>query len=104
MADIFISYAQADRDWVKILARAFEAEGFSVWWDMKVLPGDEFGDIVVREIAASKCVVVVWSKNSVGSDWVYGEADEARRAKKLIPVLKDQVPPPTAFRRVHTAD
>jgi hypothetical protein len=98
MADIFISYAQADRSWVKTLAGALEAEGLSVWWDMKVLPGDEFGDLVTREIANSHNVVVVWSGNSVGSDWVYGEADEARRTKKLIPVPKDQVQPPTAFR------
>jgi hypothetical protein len=104
MADIFISYSQADRAWVERLARLIEAQGFSVWWDVKVLPGDEFGDMVVKEIATSKCVVVVWSKHSVQSDWVYGEADEARRAKKLVPVIKDEVHLPTAFRKIHTAD
>jgi hypothetical protein len=104
MADIFISYSQADRDWVEKLARLIEKEGFSVWWDIKVLPGDEFGDLVVKEIATSKCVVVVWSKHSVQSDWVYGEADEARKTKKLVPVIKDEVHLPTAFRKIHTAD
>ena len=104
MADIFISYSQADRDWVEKLARLIEKEGFSVWWDIKVLPGDEFGDMVVREIATSKCVVVVWSKHSVQSDWVYGEADEARKTKKLVPVIKDEVHLPTAFRKIHAAD
>ena len=104
MADIFISYSQADRDWVEKLARLIEKEGFTVWWDIKVLPGDEFGDLVVKEIATSKCVVVVWSKHSVQSDWVYGEADEARKTKKLVPVIKDEVHLPTAFRKIHTAD
>lgn len=104
MADIFISYAQADRDWVEKLARQIEKEGFSVWWDIKVLPGDEFGDLVVKEIASSKCVIVVWSEHSVRSDWVYGEADEARRTKKLVPVIKDEVQLPTAFRKIHTAN
>jgi hypothetical protein len=104
MADIFISYAQADRDWVEKLARQIEREGFSVWWDIKVLPGDEFGDLVVKEIASSKCVIVVWSEHSVRSDWVYGEADEARRTKKLVPVIKDEVQLPTAFRKIHAAN
>ncbi len=104
MADIFISYSQADRPWVEKLARLIEAEGFSVWWDVKVLPGDEFGNLVLTEITTAKCVLVVWSQHSVNSDWVYGEADEARRAKKLVPVLKDAVSLPTAFRKVHAAD
>jgi hypothetical protein len=104
MADIFISYSQADRPWVEKLARLIEGEGFSVWWDVKVLPGDEFGNLVLTEINIAKCVLVVWSQHSVNSDWVYGEADEARRAKKLVPVLKDAVSLPTAFRKVHAAD
>ena len=104
MADIFISYSQADRPWVEKLARLIEGEGFSVWWDVKVLPGDEFGNLVLTEINTAKCVLVVWSQHSVNSDWVYGEADEARRAKKLVPVLKDAVTLPTAFRKVHAAD
>jgi TIR domain len=104
MADIFISYSQADRPWVEKLARLIEGQGFSVWWDVKVLPGDEFGDLVTKEIGTSKCVLVVWSKHSVNSDWVYGEADEARRTKKLVPVLKDAVSLPTAFRKIHAAD
>ncbi len=38
------------------------------------------------------------------SDWVYGEADEARRTKKLVPVIKDEVQLPTAFRKIHAAN
>ncbi|MGH1480226.1 MAG: TIR domain-containing protein [Geminicoccales bacterium] len=32
MADIFISYSRDDRARVESIAKAFEAEGFSVWW------------------------------------------------------------------------
>jgi uncharacterized membrane protein YtjA (UPF0391 family) len=104
MADIFISYSQADREWVKTLANLIEAEGFSVWWDARMLPGDEFGNLVKCELATSRCIIVVWSRHSIESDWVYGEADEGRRARKLLPIAIEQIEPPTAFRRLHTAN
>ena len=33
MADIFISYAKADRDLALKLSAFLEAEGWTVWWD-----------------------------------------------------------------------
>jgi hypothetical protein len=104
MADVFISYAQGDREWVKAFAAALEAEGFSVWWDPNLLPGSSFREIIKKEMANAKAVVVIWSHLSVGSDWVLGEADEARTMRKLIPVLRESVRPPTEFRSLHTAD
>jgi hypothetical protein len=32
MADIFLSYASADRDWAQRLAAVLERQGWSVWW------------------------------------------------------------------------
>ncbi len=32
MADIFLSYVQEDRERAKVLVRALEQKGWSVWW------------------------------------------------------------------------
>lgn len=103
-ADIFISYSQADRDWVKELAAAFETEGFSVWWDPNLLPGTKYRDAIKKELEGAKAVVVVWSRLSIESDWVRDEAEEARQYRKLVPVLKDPISPPHGFRQLQTAN
>jgi hypothetical protein len=104
MSDIFVSYSQGDRDWVAQFASSLEAEGFSVWWDPNILPGSRFREIVKTELAEAHAVIVVWSHLSVSSDWVLGEADEARQLRKLIPVLRENVRPPHEFRVIQTAD
>ncbi len=38
MADIFLSYASADRDWAKRLAAVLAGRGWSVWWDRTISP------------------------------------------------------------------
>lgn len=97
MADIFVSYSQADRDRVLLVVDALKAQGFSVWWDPEGAAGEDLDDMVHREIRAATCVLVAWSASSVESDWVKGEAEEARKQKKLIPVGIDGTDPPIRF-------
>ncbi|MDH3451813.1 MAG: AAA family ATPase, partial [Gammaproteobacteria bacterium] len=54
-------------------------------------------------IDQAKCVLVLWSELSVGSDWVRAEASEGLAANKLIPVMLDEVRVPLSFRRLQTA-
>jgi phage replication-related protein YjqB (UPF0714/DUF867 family) len=42
MSDIFISYAKEDRGKAKDIAEALKQQGFSVWWDRSILPGETF--------------------------------------------------------------
>ena len=44
MADVFVSYARADKARVAPLVAAIEAKGWSVWWDPEITPGQEFDD------------------------------------------------------------
>ena len=46
MADLFVSYARADRARVAPLVAALEAEGWSVWWDPEIGPVQEFDRLI----------------------------------------------------------
>ena len=104
MADVFISYARDDRDWVQALAAQIEDQGLTVWWDIHNRPGQSFDTQIERELNAAKSVIVVWSKDSVGSRWVRAEAGDAMERGILVPLLKDPIVPPLAFRQIHCAN
>jgi hypothetical protein len=104
MSDIFVSYDDLDRARVRELVEALEARGWSVWWDHRISAGDSFSLVIERELDAAQCVIVVWTRTSVDSDWVRAEADEAWKRGKLVPVLLDRVTPPMPFGQIHAAD
>lgn len=104
MADIFISYAREDREWVEKLANAFVAEGFSVWWDFDLLVGKRYRETIETELQTAKAAVVVWSQHSIRSDFVRDEAEDAQQRNILAPILKEVVRPPAGFRQLQTAD
>lgn len=105
MADIFISYASEDRPSTRWLAEALEACGWSVWWDDRGLRGgQDFERVIEEEIAAARVVIVVWSQNSIDSEWVRAEAAQGLREKKLVPVRIDMADPPLRYRTIHTID
>lgn len=104
MADIFLSYARSDREKAKTLAEALEEHGYSVWWDPKIPPGKTFDEVIEAAIDLAKCVIVLWSKESVKSDWVKTEASEGKRRQILVPALIADVKIPLEFRRIQAAD
>ena len=86
MADIFLSYSKQDPEHTDTLAADLEAHGFSTWWDTSLLPGDEFPDLIKRQIDMAKAVIVIWTPHSVASRWVRAEAYRAYDQDKLIMV------------------
>ena len=104
MADVFVSYARADRARVAPLVAAIVAKGWSVWWDPEITPGQEFDDQIDAEIDAAKAVMVVWTPTSVVSRWVRGEAREAADRGILVPVRFDNARLPMDVRAIHTTD
>jgi hypothetical protein len=103
MSEIFISYASKDKSRAKIFAEALEHQGFSVWWDVIIPPGKTFDDVIKEELDSAKCIIVLWSRKSVLSNWVKEESSEGVNRNILIPVLIDDVKIPLGFRRIQAA-
>jgi TIR domain len=104
MSDIFISYASADRERAKLLSKALQRRGWSVWWDRSIPPGKEYDQVIEEALDSAQCVVVLWSQASVASSWVKTESAEAMRRKILMPALIEEVKIPLEFRRLQAAD
>lgn len=100
MSDIFISYAHADREIARNLASTLESLGWQVWWDRTILAGETFDELIEKALDNARCVIVMWSADSIASRWVRTEAEEAARRNVLVPILIEQVKIPLAFRRI----
>lgn len=101
---VFISYARVDRPRVTVIAAALSSAGYEVWWDAMIDGGTEFARMIEAKLAAADAAIVIWSKSSVGSDWVRDEAAYARDRKRLVPVSLDGTEPPLGFRQYHAID
>jgi hypothetical protein len=104
MSDIFVSYASQDRARVQPLVHALEQRGWLVWWDRTIAAGQRWDHVIEAALKEARCVIVVWTRISVESEWVVNEAAEARRRGVLIPVLLDDVEMPLEFKRLQTAN
>jgi hypothetical protein len=104
MTDVFLSYANEDRERASKLASSLEACGWSVWWDRKIIAGQTFDQVIERELETARSVVVLWSKDSISSEWVKNEAAVAADRGVLVPALIDPVKLPLEFRRKQAAD
>jgi eukaryotic-like serine/threonine-protein kinase len=103
MNDIFISYDSADRAIAQKFADALESRGWSVWWDREIPLGKAFDQVIEEELNAARCVIVLWSNQSVQSRWVKTEAAAAADRDCLLPVLIEDIAIPFEFKRIQTA-
>ncbi|MDQ3195917.1 MAG: TIR domain-containing protein [Pseudomonadota bacterium] len=104
MADLFVSYASADREKARLLAETLIARGYSVWWDRTIPPGRIFDEVIQEALSAAKCVIVLWSQASVKSNWVKTEAAEAEARDILVPAIIENAPLPIEFKRIQSAN
>ena len=104
MADIFLSYASGNSVIAKRLSERLESIGWSVWWDREIPAGQTWRDVIAQSRASMRCMVVLWSKESIDSDWVKEEAEAGHALRKLVPVLIDDVKPPMGFRAIQAAN
>lgn len=107
MADVFISYSQANNETANGLAQSLKAKGYDVWWDTSLLAGQRSDDVIRSELLKSKSVLVIWTAESIKSDYVRMEAGIGYAWNKLIPLCVADLQIgeiPAAFRQLETAD
>jgi hypothetical protein len=97
--DVFLSYKRSDEAIATRLVRAFEAEGLTVWWDRQIPGGSEWRREIEAALDEARCVVVLWSEASVGSEgnWVRDEAERGAQRGRLVQVRVNPVLPPLGF-------
>ena len=101
--DVFLSYSAGDRYIVQVVAVRLQELGISVSFDRQILAGENFGRVIREQLAAARCVVVLWSENAVQSAWVDAEAEFARQRGVYLPVLIEDVTLPPPYNRIQTA-
>ena len=104
MPDVFVSYARsAERD-ARRVADALRAAGYDVWRDDQLPAHRGFAEVIEERLRAAKAVVVIWSLEAIGSQWVRAEADMAREAGTLVQLTVDGAMPPIPFNQIQCAD
>ncbi len=104
MSDIFISYKSEKTGVAGALAAALKQDGFDVWWDALLKPGQNYQSQIYDALMAAKVVIVIWSQDSFTSDYVLSEATIALEHKKLVSLRLDDVVLRPPFTVIQTLD
>lgn len=87
MKDIFISYSSKNFDIVNAFLKDFEANGITTWIDIENLykkPSEDFGEEIKLNIQNSSAFLLIYTKESINSDYVKQELDYAFSLNKQI--------------------
>jgi hypothetical protein len=101
---LFISYSRKDKVMARRVADALEIQGYDVFWDAEIPPGQKFDSYIFSQLEQSDAVVVLWSTHSIASDYVKEEADYAKTNSVLVPLRIDNTGLPFGFARIQTTD
>ena len=104
MSDIFLSYTSSDRELIRPLVTALETQGLTVFWDRVIPVGKTWHGVIGEELNNSSAIVVVWSQDSVDSEWVLEEAGIGKAKGNLFPIRLDDTNPPLGFGSIQSAD
>jgi tetratricopeptide (TPR) repeat protein len=104
--DLFLSHSHADKPFVRQLSNDCEQQGISVWVDeAELLIGDSLIQKIQAAIDRTRFFAAVVSANSVDSEWVKKELEQAleseisSRSVKVLPILLGSVDRPPGFLR-----
>ena len=93
---IFVSYAHKDRNLVFPEIKRFHDEGYPIWYDDGLTPGQEWDDEIAMALLGCSLLIVFISKNSMASTNVQDEIKLALEEKiDITPIyLEDAKLPP----------
>jgi hypothetical protein len=99
MADVFVSYAQPDREAAFRIAEQLEAQGVSCWIAPRdVPPGAEYGQAIIDAIEGAKALVLTFSEAANESQFVRREVERAvSKTKPVFPVRVREAQPSGAL-------
>ena len=101
---LFLSYARADQAFANRLATTLEHAGYTIWWDALIEGGAAYSRSIAEALETADAVIVLWSANSIESDWVRDEAGQGRERQRLVPLSIDGSKPPLGFRQYQVID
>jgi hypothetical protein len=84
---VFISYAHADRERVEPLVRRLAAK-FNVWYDRGLQVGETWRRTLTEKIDSARCLIVMWTFNSVKRDFIWSEVQRARENRGVVIPIK----------------
>lgn len=93
-AQVFLSYSHADTDFARRYDRALKEHGRKVWADWNgIYAADKWRWKIFEALRDSDAVIVLISRNSLGSHWCWGECEKAiELGKRILPVLISPAP------------
>jgi len=102
---VFLSHSSEDKPFVRQLAADLTAAGVDVWLDeQRIKVGDSIPEKINQGLASSDFFALVVSENSVRSEWVKKELNNAlisevqRRKVHILPLKIDQSEIPSVIR------
>jgi hypothetical protein len=103
MWDAFISYSRSDLAAIQGLERKVEERGLCVFVDRdRLRPGEDWPPKLGAAIKDSRMVVLCWSANAAGSDWVKAEIKHSLlMGRQVLPWLLDNTPLPPMLQQKH---
>jgi len=104
MTDVFLSYARPSANAAKRAAASLRAAGYSVWFDQDLPAHRAYSEVIEEELESANSVLVLWSSEAIGSQWVRSEANRARETGRLIQARLDDARLPMPFDQVQCAD
>jgi hypothetical protein len=106
--DVFLSYSRADTERVAPLRDELRRLGYEVFFDVQSIdPGEQWKRRLERSIAASRTIVLCWSQNTRGSEYITFEYSRGEALHKpILPWLLDKTPLPAMLevQGITTAD
>jgi TIR domain len=102
VADVFVSYVEADRPTAERVGLCLLAAGWSVSWDRPDPTALSHND--QRELASAACVVALLSRKSVSLPAFQEQVIAAEYRNTLLPLQIEDVVPPSMLRAKHITD
>ena len=104
MAKVFISYARPDLSSARRAAEYLHGCGLTAWFDEQLPAHRDYADVIEEQLEGAEAVLVLWSRQSVKSQWVRSEANRARERGTLVQGKIEDCSLPMPFDQLQCAD